>query len=230
MAKHYFLVPFSDKQVAKTLGARWDPAVGQWYAPTAAVAQRMSDQWPAAPALGTASDLLPGEDRAFGGNDLFVDLVPASCWFTNVRSCVDPSSWSMLSRLTRTRAGHRCEICGAAASPKEKIHLEAHERWHYDEATRIQSLRRIITLCTPCHLVTHWGYARVSGREALAYTHYQKVAGIDVREVDRRVDEAFYLWGERSRHVWTLDLSIITAAGLIVLPYQPAGSGNPTSG
>jgi hypothetical protein len=31
--------------------------------------------------------LLPGEDRSFGTN-LFVDLVPSSCWFTNARSCV----------------------------------------------------------------------------------------------------------------------------------------------
>jgi hypothetical protein len=30
-----------------------------------------------------------GEDRTFGSG-LFVDLVPWSCWFTNVRSCVDP--------------------------------------------------------------------------------------------------------------------------------------------
>jgi hypothetical protein len=34
-------------------------------------------------------DVLGGEDRSFGGG-LFVDLIPDSCWFTNVRSCVGP--------------------------------------------------------------------------------------------------------------------------------------------
>lgn len=229
-SKTYYLVPFADKQDAKTLGGHWDPKAGQWYAASAAVAQRMSARWPPSPVLDMPGGLLPGEDRTFGGNMLFVDLVPQGCWFTNVRSCVDQASWSRLSRLTRHRAGYRCEICGAAAQPGKRVHLEAHERWHYDDATRVQSLRRIVTLCTPCHLVTHWGYARVSGREALAYTHYQKVAGIDLREVDRRVDEAFALWDERSRHAWTLDLSIITAAGLTVLTPEPAGIRGSTPG
>jgi hypothetical protein len=35
-------------------------------------------------ALPEAPDLLPGEDRNFG-TGLFVDLVPSTCWFTNVR-------------------------------------------------------------------------------------------------------------------------------------------------
>jgi len=41
----------------------------------------------AAPAL---PDPLPGENRTFG-DGLFVDLIPASCWFTNVRTCLSPA-------------------------------------------------------------------------------------------------------------------------------------------
>ena len=78
-------------------------------------------------------------------------------------------------------------------------------------------MRRIISLCMPCHLVTHWGYARVSGREALAHAHYQRVAGIGPREVDNLVAEAFALWKTRSQRDWDLDLSIIVAAGLTVV-------------
>jgi hypothetical protein len=148
-----------------------------------------------------------------------VDLVPQGCWFTNVRSCVDPASWALLSRLIRKRAGGRCEICGAAPNVKQQRYLEAHERWHYDETSRVQALRRIICLCTPCHLVTHWGYARVSGREALAYAHYQRAAGLTHQQVDRQVAEAFALWKLRSQQPWTLDLSIIVDAALkVVLP------------
>lgn len=217
MSKRFFMVPFDDRAAAKALGARWDPLAGQWYAASKAVADRLAQHWPPRPEIALSADVLPGEDRSFGGNGLFVDLVPQGCWFTNVRSCVDQPSWNMLSRLVRTRAGQRCEICGASANPKKKVYLEAHERWHYDEGSGVQSLRRIISLCTPCHLVTHWGYARVSGREALAHAHYQRVAGIGPREVDRRVADAFALWKARSQRGWGLDLSIIEAAGLTVV-------------
>jgi len=47
---------------------------------------------------GIALALLPGEDRSFGSG-LFVDLVPSSCWFTNVRSCVDRRDWERLRRM-----------------------------------------------------------------------------------------------------------------------------------
>jgi len=38
-------------------------------------------------------DLLPREDRTFD-DGLFVDLIPTSCGFTNVRTCVSPADWA----------------------------------------------------------------------------------------------------------------------------------------
>src|SRR5215831_6639908 len=94
-------VPFAEKDEAKALGARWDPKARSWYAPpdrSAAVAR-----WTPLP------DLLPGEDREFGSG-LFVDLVPSSCWFTNVRSCISEQDWERLRRMIVSRAGQRCEV------------------------------------------------------------------------------------------------------------------------
>lgn len=217
MGKQHFQVPFAEKEAAKAMGARWDPAAGLWYAPTPEIAQRLQARWP----MGGLEDtltLLPGEDRNFGGNFLFVDLIPRSCWFTNVRSCIDAGSWQRLSRLTRQRAGHRCEVCSGQAQPQRGVHLEAHERWEYLPQTGVQSLRRIVTLCTWCHLVTHWGYAQVSGREALARRHYKEVSGLDDHGVNHAVAEAFALWSERSQRSWTLDVSILSLAGLVLTP------------
>jgi hypothetical protein len=76
-------VPFAEKDQAKALGARWDPQARRWYATQVTMARL--ERWAALPDIPTT---LPGEDRTFGGG-LFVDLVPPSCWFTNVRSCVD---------------------------------------------------------------------------------------------------------------------------------------------
>ena len=102
-------VPFGEKDEAKAQGARWDPGARRWYAPRAGMAGLAS--WMALPDV---PDLLPGEDRGFGAG-LFVDLVPSSCWFTNVRSCVSERDWERLRRMITSRAGQRCEICGHPA-------------------------------------------------------------------------------------------------------------------
>jgi hypothetical protein len=52
-------------------------------------------------------DVLVGEDRGFG-DGLFVDLIPDSCWFTNVRSCVNQRDWDRLRRMVYRRAKDRC--------------------------------------------------------------------------------------------------------------------------
>ncbi len=88
----YLDVPYSEKDEAKHVGARWDPGVRRWYdlRPPKPALQR----WAARPEV---PELLPGEDRSFG-QGLFVDLVPSSCWFTNVRWCVTEADWERLRR------------------------------------------------------------------------------------------------------------------------------------
>ena len=75
-------VPFSQKDPAKAADARWDPVARRWYAPRPGITGLAP--WLAKPPV---PQLLPGEDRTLG-TGLFVDLVPQTCWFTNVRSCV----------------------------------------------------------------------------------------------------------------------------------------------
>ena len=49
-----------------------------------------------------------GEDRDFGGNELFIDLVPRSCWFTSIRSSIVKSDWDRLRKYIFSRAGNKC--------------------------------------------------------------------------------------------------------------------------
>jgi hypothetical protein len=212
----YLDVPFGEKDEAKALGARWDPAVKRWFDPRPPT--RGLERWGARPEV---PDLLPGEDRAFGSG-LFVDLVPRSCWFTNVRSCVDQKDWERLRRLITRRAGHRCEVCGAAEDPATKLWLEAHERWTYNDATRVQRLGRLICLCSRCHTVTHFGLAQVRGREKEAYAHLMAVTGMTGGEAREHVEVAFEVWFQLSRIQWTLDLSLLTDAGVTVTPQPDA--------
>jgi hypothetical protein len=92
-------VPFDEKDQAKAAGARWDPTAKRWYDP------RPGGPGQARPALQTwvplpeVPDLLPGEDREFG-QGLFLDPVPESCWFTNVRIL-----WNLISPDTDRLTG-----------------------------------------------------------------------------------------------------------------------------
>lgn len=211
-------VPYSEKDEAKALGARWDPAAKRWYAPRTGMAGLQ--RWAALPDV---PDLLPGEDRTFGSG-LFVDLVPSSCWFTNVRSCVDERDWERLRRMITHRAGHRCEACGRGEDRAVKRWLEAHERWSYDTATHTQTLKRLVCLCTDCHTATHMGLAQVQGKSAQATAHLRTVTGMSTSQANAHVEAAFAQWRSRSAVTWALDLSILTDAGIILASPPDAGT------
>jgi hypothetical protein len=204
----YLDVPYAEKDEAKALGARWDPAAKRWFDPRPPTAGLQ--RWAALPDV---PDLLPGEDRGFGAG-LFVDLVPRSCWFTNVRTCVSQRDWERLRRMILRRARHACEACGATEDRETRRWLEAHERWSYDERTGVQSLRRLICLCSPCHLVTHFGYANVTGRTEEAFAHLRAVTGMSQAQAWEHVRAAEDRWIARSGRTWELDLSILTDAGI----------------
>jgi len=220
-------VPFQEKDAAKAAGAHWDQRARRWYAPRRDVAGL--ERWLPQPGLPT---VLPGEDRQFGlgpgGVPLFVDLVPSSCWFTNVRSCVGPRDWDRVRRMVYGRAGRRCEACGRPADPSRRIWLEAHERWEYDtEPTEpmwarlglpVQRLKRLVCLCTLCHEATHFGLASLRGRDDAAMRHLMEVNGWTRAQANEHISAAFDLFEERSRTEWLLDLRILLHAGVEPLP------------
>jgi Domain of unknown function (DUF5710) len=212
----WLAVPFAEKDEAKQLGARWDPAQRRWYAPRPGMTALA--RWAPRPDL---PDLLPGEDRCFGSG-LFVDLVPQSCWFTNVRTCVAAGDWDRVRQMVYRRTGDRCEACGRHRDPDAGIQMEAHERWGFDDARGVQILRRLICLCGDCHGATHFGLASIQGRSAQALEHLALVTGTSRELAEAHADEAFGLWEQRSARTWDLDLSILTDAGVQIV--RPAGS------
>ncbi|MFI8528393.1 DUF5710 domain-containing protein [Promicromonospora sukumoe] len=222
MERIWLDVPFEEKDEAKELGARWAPDAKRWFAPRPGM--KRLERWAALPEI---PDLLPGEDRSFGSG-LFVDLVPSTCWFTNVRSCVSPKDWERLRRMITRRAGMRCEICGANQDKETHRWLEAHERWAFDETTGVQRLVRLICLCTDCHTVTHFGFAQVRGLEDAAYLHLMAVTGMDETQAYRHVQGAFGLWRARSARTWELDLSMLTDAG-VTLQRPPSAKERPAA-
>lgn len=173
---------------------------------------RTLDRWQALPDV---PNLLPGEDRNFGPG-LFVDLVPSSCWFSNVRSCVDQRDWERLRRMITNRADQRCEVCRRGQDREALRWLEAHERWAYDDSNNVQALRRLICLCTDCHTTTHFGLASINGKSTEAFKHLGTITGLPADQVSQHIDAAFALWRRRSAIAWELDLSILVRADVAV--------------
>ena len=207
-ARLWLDVPFSEKDEAKRAGARWDGEARRWYAPRPGMAGL--DRWSPRPPL---PELLPGEDRTFGAG-LFVDMIPASCWFTSARTGIAPVDWERTRRMVYERAGNRCEACKRAANPAAGVRMEAHERWLFDDARGVQVLRRLICLCGACHGATHWGLAQIQGRSSEALNHLMMVRGFSLERAAVHVGEAFEVWRARSARTWDLDLSILTCAGV----------------
>lgn len=206
-------VPYADKDEVKRLGARWSGRDKRWYAPTEAVRDACA-QWAAKPDL---PELLPGEDRSFG-EGLFVDLVPSTCWFTNVRSCVSQGDWERLRRMVIKRAGGRCEICRVGEDREDQRWMEAHERWDFDEARGVQTLKRIICLCTDCHQTTHYGRTSIMGGGDWAFDFLREIRGFSETEANEHIRDAMDLWEARSQRVWELDLSILTDCDIELAP------------
>ena len=203
-------VAYAEKDAAKAAGARWDPDARRWYAPRPGITA-LNPWLPVAP----IPQLLPGEDRSLGSG-LFVDLVPSSCWFTNARSCISDRDWDRVRRMVLGRAEDRCEVCGASRDRDAQRWLEVHERWTFDDTANVQALRRLICLCTDCHRATHFGLAQLRGHDEAARAHLLAMTGMSKEQVHRHIREAIALWRQRSELDWTLDLTLLTAAGVIL--------------
>ena len=165
-----------------------------------------------------ATSLAPQEATA-RRQDLTIELVPATCWFSNVRSEVSEEDWKKLKRITFQKAKDRCEVCGGRG-PKWPV--ECHEIWHYNDEEHVQTLTGLIALCPACHEVKHLGFANVSGRGDIAAQHLARVNGWTMEETEKYIDEQFNIWTWRSKHEWQLDISWLDQFGIGVNSDQPS--------
>ena len=143
---------------------------------------------------------------------LTIELVPSSCWFSNVRSAVPESVWDKLKKTAYKLAHYRCEVCSGRG---RQWPVEAHEVWHYDDKLHLQKLVRLIALCPMCHKVKHIGLAEVNGWLEESIQHLMKVNHWpDKVTATSYVKESFRIWQERSKFDWTLDISALAQYGI----------------
>jgi hypothetical protein len=137
---------------------------------------------------------------------LRVELVPSTCWLSNVRSLMRERPWRRLAAQIAEDAGRCCEVCRGRGRQHA---VECHEVWLYDDLRRVQTLMRLQALCRRCHRVKHLGRAVNLGYGEQSCAWLARVNGWDVPTTARYVDVVFRQWQARSERAWTLDLTVL---------------------
>ena len=133
------------------------------------------------------------------------ELVPDSCWYSNLRSILPPAQWDVVRKEAYARAGGKCMICGIKTT-----RLEAHERWEYDEVNAVQKLADVVAVCRGCHEVIHIGRTQLMGKEREAEEHFMKVNNCSYAEYKKALGEANEAHLRRNKvPEWKLDLSYL---------------------
>ena len=197
------IVPYDERQQVEMLGAIYDK--GYSYFVPNELDINLFSRWNK-PKL---SPQIVGEDRTLGKNRLYVDWIPSSTWYTNVRSNINAVDWERIKEMCKERASYRCELCRAKANYSEKIFLECHERFLFDPTTRIQKLARFVCMCTLCHQVTHYGLSQVQGREQIVFEHLKAVNRWTDKRTQAHIKNRFDLWERKNLIDWQVDLTLL---------------------
>ena len=137
---------------------------------------------------------------------LKIELVPRSCWYSNLRKVLPKEEWDKIRKETYRKANYKCEICGAGNQ-----RINCHEIWDYNDKKCIQKLKGFQALCNDCHWIKHFGLAQIKADEGELdiidlENHFQEVNKVSYEKFEKHVDEAFSIWAKRSNKEWITDL------------------------
>ena len=142
---------------------------------------------------------------------LQIELVPRSCWWSNVRSNVTSKQWDNIRKSVYLKANYKCEICGEKGT---KYPVECHEVWIYDDTTLVQRLGYFQALCPLCHEVKHIGLAGLRGNEERAFNRFKTINQLDDNTARQIKSAVLKQWRIRSRKQWKLDIEHLKEYGL----------------
>jgi len=135
---------------------------------------------------------------------LSIELIPKSCWCSNVRDHVSTEVWNMIRKDVYKKANYRCEICNGIG---DKHPVECHEIWYFFDKKLIQKLIGMIALCPKCHLAKHPGSAQMRGLADIAIKQLMKVNKWNLDDTWNYIEEKIKINNERAKFQWKLNLS-----------------------
>jgi 5-methylcytosine-specific restriction endonuclease McrA len=142
---------------------------------------------------------------------LQIELVPASCFWSNVRSNIEEADWDRIRKIVFDKANHLCEICGG----KGKYHpVECHEVWVYETPAFVQRLDFFQALCPMCHEVKHLGLAGLRGTWRRAFKRFTSMNQLDEKTAVGIENAVFKQWEIRTDSYWKLDVKHLQQWGV----------------
>ena len=201
MINVYLNVPYNDRKIVKEYGGCWDIKKKRWYCQEDNELCSLYDVYKEIEII--------GEDRNYGSNRLYIDMIPKTTYFKNVRSLFTDEDWNLIRHHIYERVDNRCECCGK----KRMKYLDAHERWEFDEEKKTQKLVRIIALCKLCHSATHYGYSKRTKNIEKINNHIKKINKYTDEELKEHIENSYKIWKDRNKIKWNLDFSILTNSG-----------------
>jgi hypothetical protein len=140
---------------------------------------------------------------------LEIELIPSTCFYSNVRTSVSKSQWDKIRKQVYSTANNTCQICNDSYNT-----LHAHEIWAYDDKKLIQILSGMICLCASCHSCKHFGFAQIQGKADEALKHLMLINKISKKQAEQHVADSFAIWKKRSEKQWKLDISLLAKFGV----------------
>lgn len=142
---------------------------------------------------------------------LQIELVPSSCWWSNVRKVVTLQQWDNIRHPVFKAAKFHCEICGEQGINHP---VECHEVWAYEEKIMTQTLKYFQALCPLCHEVKHIGLAGMRGNSERAFLRFRTINNLEETLARNIKTAVFKQWRIRSMQNWKLNIEILSQYGL----------------
>lgn len=138
---------------------------------------------------------------------LTLNLTPKTCQYSNLKSQFSKDDWNKLRKNVYYHSEYRCEICGGIGN---QWPVECHEKWEYDDRSKIQILKGFYCLCPLCHLAKHLGlayYLKVDYKRVLE--HIRNINHFSQQDL---MDFIRYEWNKqrfRENCEWKLNIDIL---------------------
>lgn len=138
---------------------------------------------------------------------LCVDMIPESSFGASLKNLLTEASWNEARRSPYQAAGTVCLCCGEGSGA-----LQCHEVWDFDDRPtddgwQTQSLKGLLAVCAPCHLMFHPGLANIRGLSEDIQKRVQAINVWSVADYNLHARHANRMHAIRGRVSWRLDFS-----------------------
>lgn len=141
---------------------------------------------------------------------IYLNLIPKTLWYLNLRSLLTEQRWKKLSLSIREEQDWTCQACGISIKQlKQKKYFHCHEMWDFDDEKQEVKLLCLITLCSHCHMATHFGFSSINNKSQQSIKQIMKVNHWDRQTINYYLEGMFEQWMQRSNKQWKINMDSI---------------------